>query len=139
MRHLVGKAGLLDKIEIDSAGTGAYHAGERADSRARQVATQRGLELDSIARQFEPSDFDRFDYVIAMDEDNMRNLLRIAPDGAAKGKVALLRSFDRNSPPGAGVPDPYYGGDEGFDEVFDIVEAACSGLLDEIRHRHHLD
>lgn len=138
MRHLVEGAGLGDHIEIDSAGTGAWHAGERADRRSRQTASQRGVELDSIARQVTVKDFTRFDYLLAMDRDNLRELHDLAPNDAARARVHLFRSFDPDAPRGAPVPDPYYGGPDGFDDVFDICEAACAGLLAHLRREHGL-
>jgi protein-tyrosine phosphatase len=92
-----------------------------------------------VARQFQPEDFARFDHVLAMDRENQAGLLALAPDPAARAKVRLLRSFDPASPPDAEVPDPYYGGARGFDEVFEICEAACRGLLAELRRTHALD
>ena len=138
MRHLVDGAGLGRAIEIDSAGTGAWHAGERADARARAAARARSIDLDSVARQVTRADFDRFDYLIAMDTDNQRSLERLAPTGDARDKIHLLRSFDPGSPRGAAVPDPYYGGDDGFEEVLDICQAACRGLLEHITRTHGL-
>ncbi len=132
MRALVERAGLAGAIEIDSAGTGAWHVGEPADDRAREAAARRGFQLDSLARQVTRADFERFDYLIAMDRENQEVLERLAPGKAARGKVRLLRSFDPAAPAGAPVPDPYYGGDAGFEKVLDICEAACRGLLEHI-------
>lgn len=136
MRHLIDEAGLQDRIELDSAGTGAWHAGEPRDPRSSAVGRRRGMPLSGRARQFQPEDFARFDYVLAMDRQNRDALLELAPDDEAAVKVHLLRAFDPESPPDADVPDPYYGGPEGFDRVFDICEAACRGLLEHLR-RHH--
>jgi len=138
MRAMIDRAGLTGAIEIDSAGTGAWHVGEPADDRARAAAARRGFELTSLARQVTRADFARFDYLVAMDEENLRALERLAPDKAARGKVRLLRSFDPSAPRGAAVPDPYYGGDDGFEEVLDICEAACRGLVDHIAREHGL-
>lgn len=138
MRALVADAGLTAAIEIDSAGTAAYHAGEKADRRSRATAERRGVRLESIARQFVAADFDRFDYVLAMDGDNLADLEALAPDDEARSRVALFRSFDPASPAGADVPDPYYGGERGFDDVFDICRAACEGLLDHLVREHGL-
>jgi protein-tyrosine phosphatase len=135
MRHLLVQEGLQAEIEVDSAGTGAWHAGEAADPRARATAERRGVRLDSLARQVVRDDFARFDYLVAMDRDNQRELERLAPDPAAREKIHLLRAFDAASPAGAAVPDPYFGGDDGFDEVFDICEAGCRGLLADVRAR----
>jgi len=132
MRALVERAGLAGRIEIDSAGTGAWHVGEPADERARVAAARRGFDLTSVARRVTRADFDRFDYLVAMDRENLIALERMAPDRAARGKVRLLRSFDPRAPDGAAVPDPYYGGEDGFEVVLDICEAACRGLLEHI-------
>jgi protein-tyrosine phosphatase len=138
MRKLVHEAGLGHEIEIDSAGTGDYHVGEPPDRRARSAARERGVELGGRARQFLPGDFARFELVVAMDRENLSNLQRIAPDAAAAQKLHLLRAFDPSAPKGAAVPDPYYGGERGFDQVLEIVFAACRGLLAEVRKRHAL-
>lgn len=138
MRHLVKQEGLDGLVELDSAGTGRWHVGEPPDERATETARARGFELRGRARQFEPKDFGRFDYVVAMDTSNRRNLLRMAPDEAARAKVHLLRDFDPKSPKDAEVPDPYYGGPDGFEKVFDIVESACRALLDHIRREHSI-
>ena len=138
MRAMIERAGLTAAIEIDSAGTGAWHVGEPADQRAREAAARRGYRLDSLARQVTRADFDRFDYLVAMDESNLRVLERMAPDRAARGKVHLLRSFDPQAPRGAAVPDPYYGGDDGFEEVLDICQAACRGLVEHLAREHGL-
>ena len=133
MRHLVRRAGLDGDIQIDSAGTGEWHVGEPRDRRSSEVGQRRGIPLGGRARQFVASDFARFDRVLAMDGQNLSALRDLAPDDAARAKVRLLRSYDPKSPADADVPDPYYGGPQGFDRVFDICEAACQGLLAEIR------
>lgn len=138
MQALLEREGLSDRVQLDSAGTGAWHAGERADARARETARRRGLSLTSIARQFTAADFDRFDHVVAMDADNVRDLERLAPSETARARISLFRSFDPDSAAGAGVPDPYYGGDRGFDDVFDMCEAAARGLLEHLRREHAL-
>ncbi|MFT3928057.1 MAG: low molecular weight protein-tyrosine-phosphatase [Myxococcales bacterium] len=139
MLALVKTAGLAGRIEIDSAGTAAYHVGERADRRSRQTAQARGVDLPSIARAFERSDFERFHYVLAMDEQNQRNLLALASTPAARSKVHLLRSFEpEHARDDLSVPDPYYGGPEGFERVFDICDSACRGLLAHVQREHGL-
>lgn len=134
MRRMVREAGLEDRVEIDSAGTGGYHVGSPPDRRAAAAAQRRGTTLEGAARTVESADFERFDLLLAADRENVRDLLEHAPDDASRAKVRLLRSFDKASVARADleVPDPYYGADGGFDEVLDIVEAACRGLLDEI-------
>jgi protein-tyrosine phosphatase len=138
MRRIVETQGLAERIEIDSAGTAAYHVGERPDRRARIAAERRGMSLDSRARQFTSADFDLLDYVLAMDADNLADLRALPGADAFAGHLGLLRDFDPIAPKGAEVPDPYYGGDRGFDEVLDLCEAACRGLLDHVRTRFDL-
>ena len=138
MRHLVSEAGLASRIQVDSAGTGGWHVGEPRDRRSSEVGQRRGIPLTGRARQFMAADFARYDYVVAMDGENLAALLELAPDEAAEKKVRLLRSFDPESPAGSDVPDPYYGGPQGFDRVFDICEASCRGLLAEIRSVHQM-
>ncbi len=138
MRAQVGAAGLSSRIAVESAGTAGYHAGERADARARAAAKARGLDLAGRARQFVAADFARFEFVLAMDRANHDDLLELASNEAERAKVALLRSFDATAPRGAGVPDPYYGGDQGFVEVLEICERACAGLLAHVREQHGL-
>jgi protein-tyrosine phosphatase len=135
MRGLVREAGLEDEIEIDSAGTGGWHAGDPPDRRATEAARRRGVTLDGGAREVRASDFEEFDLLLAMDRDNLRDLRAIAPDAEAAAKVRLLREYDPDSAgaPDLDVPDPYYGGPNGFETVLDQVERACRGLLDELR------
>ncbi len=133
MRARVREAGLEDEVVIDSAGTGAWHAGHPPDARATAEAAARGVRMEGRARQFAPDDFDRFDLVLAMDESNLADLRAIAPDAGARGRVRMLREFDPAEPDDRAVPDPYYGGPDGFAEVFDMVDAACAGLLDHLR------
>ncbi|HUF46645.1 MAG TPA: low molecular weight protein-tyrosine-phosphatase [Vicinamibacterales bacterium] len=129
-RHLAADAGWDDRLEIDSAGTGAWHAGEPADRRMRAAARRRGIEVASIARQVAREDFARFDHIFAMDADNLEALHQLAPR-EHREKIRLFRDLDPDEP-GADVPDPYYGGPEGFDEVLDIVTRASRALLDEL-------
>ncbi len=138
MRHLVAQAGLDAHIVVDSAGTSGYHVGDAPDRRARAVALRRNVDVSHRARQFKRDDFARFEYVLAMDEDNLDSLLRLARGLEPQPKLALLRSYDPESPAGAPVPDPYYGGDDGFEDVLDLCTAACNGLLAVIRKEHGL-
>ena len=134
MRHRVREAGLEDVIEIESAGTGSWHIGDPPDARAAAEARARGVAMTGAARQFGPADFDRFDLVLAMDRENAAHLRQIAPNAAAAAKVRLLREFDPAATVGdLSVPDPYYGGPEGFSTVFELVDAACRGLIDHLR------
>jgi len=138
MRQLLERERLVGEIEIDSAGTGDWHVGEPPDPRARASASRRGIELGGRARRVETKDFERFDFLIAMDRANRRDLLRMAPNDEAKAKVVLFRSYDPGSPREADVPDPYYGEGDGFETVLDICEAASRGLLQHIRENHRL-
>lgn len=138
MRQLLKLERLAGVIGIDSAGTGDWHLGEPPDRRARASAKRRGIELTGRARRVEMKDFERFDYLIAMDRANQRDLLRMAPDDLAKAKIALFRNYDPDSPGDADVPDPYYGEGDGFETVLDICEAASRGLLRHIRESHRL-
>jgi protein-tyrosine phosphatase len=135
MRHLLREEGLEDEITIDSAGTGAWHVGNPPDRRATAAAAARGIVLEGAARQVRPSDFDDYDLLLVADRENLADLRAIAPGEAARAKVRLLREFDPASEgaPDLDVPDPYYGGPDGFEDVLDLVEAACRGLLAEIR------
>jgi protein-tyrosine phosphatase len=133
MRELVRREGLEDQIALDSAGTGGWHVGDPPDARATATARTRGIVLDGAARQVRASDFDDFDLLLAMDRSNLRDLRHLAPDEDARAKVRLLREFDPGSDGDLDVPDPYYGGPGGFERVLDLVQAACEGLLGEIR------
>ncbi|MEU0284968.1 low molecular weight protein-tyrosine-phosphatase [Streptomyces sp. NPDC006147] len=134
-RARVAEAGLDDRVEVDSAGTGGWHEGEDADPRAVGVLRDNGYEAGHTARQFDPSWFAGLDLVIALDAGHLRALRRLAPTERDAGKVRLLRSYD----PGAGddldVPDPYYGDREGFEQCLEMVEAASEGLLAAVRER----
>lgn len=132
MRSIVLAEGLGGWIELDSAGTGSWHVGSPPDSRARAAAARRGVELTGTARQVDRGDFERFDLILAMDSSNLGELRAIAPV-QLRGKVRLLREFDPDADGDLDVPDPYYGAAGGFEEVFDLVQAACGGLLEEIR------
>jgi protein-tyrosine phosphatase len=130
-RHLVTEAGLDESIDIDSAGTHAYHVGNPPDRRARAAAERRGISLESIrARRVQPDDYERFSYIIAMDQDNLAILDEQADEGH-RDKLRLFLEF--SSGPEQEVPDPYYGGPTGFERVLDLVEDASRGLLEELR------
>ncbi len=124
--HLVKEAGLEERYEVESAGTSAYHVGERPDPRSVDVAARHGVELPSRARQVGGKDFETFDLIVAMDQQNVRDLLARCPT-AYRGKVRRLREYDPQG--GEDVPDPYYGGPGGFDEVYAMVERSCRALL----------
>ena len=133
-RGLIAREGLEQSVEIDSAGTHAYHVGEPPDRRARETAGRRGIDLaDLRARRVAAEDFDDFDYILAMDEDNFRNLSGICPP-AHEHKLMLLMDFAPHLRIRE-VPDPYYGGPAGFERVLDMVEDAAEGLLADVRRR----
>jgi protein-tyrosine phosphatase len=135
MRHILAAEGLEERVQVDSAGTGSWHVGEPADARAMAAAARRGIELTSVARQVQGEDFDDFDLILAADELNRRELLKISgEDPERTAKIRLLREFDpvARQDGDLEVPDPYYGGPEGFEEVLDLVDAACRGLLREL-------
>jgi len=131
MRGLLAEAGLDGEIEVESAGTGSWHIGSPRDPRSAAAAADRGVELTGLARQVDAADFEAFDLLVAMDRSNRGELLRIAPHDEARARVRLLREFGDGRDDD--VPDPYFGGDEGFAEVLEIVERCCRALLDEIR------
>jgi protein-tyrosine phosphatase len=126
MRHLLAERGLEDEIEVQSAGTGGWHAGSPPDARSTRAAAARGITLEGAARQVTRADFEDFDLLVAMDRDNLADLRAIAPPGT-EHKIRLLLGEGRD------VPDPYYGGPHGFEDVLDLVETACEQLLDELR------
>ncbi len=134
LRTLAAREAPELSIEVDSAGTAAYHVGEPPDPRTRQAAARRGYDLTALrARIVEPGDFERFDLILAMDRENLRVLQRRAPTGAHE-RLRLFLEFGPEASP-TEVPDPYYGGPNGFEEVLDLVEAATRGLLAHLRSR----
>jgi protein-tyrosine phosphatase len=132
LRQLVAEAGREDEIEIASAGTGDWHVGHPPDERATAAAAARGITLEGAAQQVTPADFGHYDLIVAMDRSNQRDLLALAPDGAARDKVVLLRDYDPEAGGDLDVPDPYYGGGDGFERVLDIVDRSARGLLDRL-------
>jgi len=125
--------GVLDRLSIDSCGTGGWHAGERADKRMRVAASRRGVDISSRARQVTPADLTDFDHILCMDDDNLDHLRTMGVDARA---VLMLEHHGDHD--GRAVPDPYYGGADGFERVLDLLEAACEGLLDHLQHSHDL-
>ena len=128
-KHLVEQKGESKNYLIDSAGTSAYHVGDRADARMRSHAKKRGIELTSISRQFEQEDFDQFDYIVAMDEENMHAMKYLARNKADLSKLYTMTDFSKRFNYNH-VPDPYYGGSDGFELVLDILEDASLGFYD---------
>jgi len=134
-RHMVAEQNLHEHIITDSAGTHAYHVGESPDRRAQATASKRGIDLSDLkARQVSAEDFEIFDYVLAMDRDNYAILEGLCPTGY-EDRLSLFLDF-ASSLQVAEVPDPYYGGVKGFDVVFDMVEQASTGLLEDIKNKH---
>lgn len=134
MTRLVAQLNLSDHIFCDSAGTISTHAGEKADARMRTHAIKRGYNLTSLSRQIKAKDFEYFDYIVAMDTDNIKAIKPFNPKGNFDHKIKLMTDFCNKPNPGY-VPDPYYGGAEGFEQVLDILEDGCSGLIDYINIR----
>ena len=129
--HLAREQGVLDRLDVDSCGTGGWHVGNRADPRSLAVARKYDIELPSCARQLNPEqDFDRFAWIIAMDRSNRDNLIA---SGADAGNVQLMMAFHpdyiKDPEKAPDVPDPYYGGPDGFEQVYDMLTGACAGLL----------
>lgn len=132
-RHKVRGAGLEDRIEIDSAGTGDWHVGKAPDARTRVAALRRGYDLSSLrARQVGASDFSRYDLILAMDHANLKDLQRLRGGASGAELDLFLRRYELEIDE---VPDPYYGGEDGFEQVLDLVERACDGLLMEVKRR----
>lgn len=134
MQHKVNEAGLQDLIEIDSAGTHAYHVGEKSDARSRAKAREKGVDMEYVrARKISINDYDQFDYILAMDNDNLELINYYAPDGHA-AEVSRFLDFANMSGTctQTEVPDPYYGGDEGFETVFELVNVGCDALLKHV-------
>ncbi len=131
LRRQVDQAGLADRIQVGSAGTGGWHIGDDADARSLAALRSRGYYLDHAARQFEPHWFDDHEVVIALDSGHLRELRAMRP-GA---EVRLLREWDPEAHGDLDVPDPYFGGSRGFEDVLDMVERSCSALLEDLRNR----
>ncbi len=132
-QHLVNQSGLELYFEIDSAGTGAWHVGQPANSKSQSVAQERGVELHSVARKLVHSDLEYFDMIVAMDFNNREDILSMSNRSDLHEKVILLRDFDPDPDDGQ-VPDPYHGEMDGFNEVYDIVNRSCEELLDFLKH-----
>ena len=130
MQKYVDEAGLSDKFEIDSAGIGPWHVGQLPDKRMREHGARRGYRIDHIARQFDATkDFDRFDYIVVMDEDNYRNITRQARNDDDRKKVIRMADYFIKYKGRTSVPDPYYGDGEDFELALDLIEDGCKGLL----------
>jgi protein-tyrosine phosphatase len=135
--HLVRKGGLSERFEVDSCAIGDWHVGHPADPRSQDVARRNGIELACTSRQIDRTrDFEYFDWIICMDRQNLRDLYHLAPDEHV-AKIHLMREFDPESnleaDVGVEVPDPYYGGPQGFDTMYAMLRRSCEKLLDELR------
>jgi protein-tyrosine phosphatase len=136
MRRVLHESGLDGVVEVDSAGTSDEHAGDAPDRRAVAEAARRGLDLKTLrARRVRPDDWERYDMLLVADDMVERALLRHAPHGAARTKVHRMTAFGPDAHLDE-VPDPYYGGPDGFEQVYDLLERACRGLVDHLRARH---
>lgn len=136
-KSLVKSEGLEADFFIDSAGTSAYHLGEPADRRMRKHAERRNIQLTSRSRKFTRADFNNFDYILAMDGSNYDDIISLDRRGEHRDKVFMMTDFSalyKNYD----VPDPYFGGDDGFEEVLDLLEESCRGLLDQMKKKHGL-
>lgn len=137
-RTVVEEAGLGDRFRIDSAGTSGYHDGDPPDRRTTAVAARRGVRVAGTSRQVTGADLDTFDYLIVMDRENLDSVERLASHLGSSPDVRLFREFDPDAGGETDVPDPYFGGPDGFENVHDLVERSARGLLDHLRERHGL-
>lgn len=135
LRQMAQERGLEHELVIDSAGLGNWHTGDLPDRRMRQHASQRGYNLTHRARQIKGVDFCDFDLIIGMDDENLRALRRMAPTPEARDKISCMVDYSTLRPRPASVPDPYYGTGKDFDYALDLIEDACSGLLDSLTHK----
>jgi protein-tyrosine phosphatase len=131
-KAMVDEQDLSDAFHCDSAGTIGFHSGQPADRRMRAAAEKRGYNVDSISRQVRPEDFETFDHIIGMDMDNMEGLESIGKHTPGKAKLSLMCDYAKEHDLRE-VPDPYYGGKQGFELVLDLLEDACAGLLEELK------
>jgi protein-tyrosine phosphatase len=132
--HKIKQAGLADGVMSDSCGTGNYHIGAQPDKRSIHVAVKHGIPINHACRQLSEIDLQEFDYLLAMDKSNQRDILFLATD-AQREKVLLIRSFDKSDTK-LEVPDPYYGGSKEFQEVFEILDRSLDGFISHLRERH---
>lgn len=132
-RHLSRQSDPEYTFEADSAGTGSWHVGEPPDPRSAEVAARHGIPLEGVARQIRLDDFHDFDLILAMDHDNLQEIERLRGSSETRATLALLREFDSEAEGDLNVPDPYYGGPDGFERVFELVHRSCRALLDELR------
>lgn len=136
-RHKIKNESLSHRFEIDSCGTGDYHIGSQPDHRTIKVAHKNNVEISHACRQLVEADLEYFDYILAMDRSNHNNILRLSTQKSFEEKVILMRDFDSQYP-GTDVPDPYWGGDPEFQEVFSILDRSLSGFIAHLRRQHSL-
>jgi protein-tyrosine phosphatase len=132
MKALTESQGVDHLFDIDSAGIGSWHVGQLPDRRMREHGARRGYDFNHHARQVKPADFDRFDLILTMDDANFVEITGQALTDEERAKVVPLARFLRHHPQAHDIPDPYYGGDAGFERVIALLEDACEGLLDEL-------
>ena len=132
LEHLISQHQLSARLRVDSAGTGAWHAGETADKRSQQTANRHGISLSSRARQITLEDLEHFDHIFAMDQQNLRSIAQLSSNNEHRRKLRLLRDLDPEAGPNSDTPDPYYGGPGGFEEVFQICLRSCQSLVSEL-------
>ena len=132
-KKMLAERGLAGRIAVDSAGIGGWHVGQLPDSRMRRHGAAHGYNFDSRARQFSAADFSRFSHIVVMDEENYKAITRMAE--ADRRKVMRMACFLRHHPGQTSIPDPYYGGESGFELVIELLEDACEGLIDHITNK----
>ena len=133
MKKMIADEGLEERIFVDSAATSSWNEGKTPDERMRLHGTKRGYDFCSIARTFRSSDFDKFDYILVMDNNNYMNVKKLAKSEEDVSKIYRMTDFSNDFSDDDHVPDPYYGGDDGFNLVMDLLEDACRGLLKEVK------
>lgn len=134
MKHIIAKNESSDSMEVDSAGTSGYHDGDLPDRRMRSHGNKRGYNFNSISRKFTVNDFENFDLIIAMDDNNYDNIMRLSPDLESQNKVYRMVDFSQKYDYDH-IPDPYYMGAEGFELVLDLLEDACEGLYNQLKDK----
>ena len=131
-RHVAQEADRLAKYSVSSAGTDAWHVGESPDPRMRRVAATHGIQYDGTAQQLRPGDLEKYDLLFVMDQEILRDVVRMARSTEQRRKIHLLREYDPSSEPGAAVPDPYYGNIFDFEETYQIIERSVRGLFEAL-------
>lgn len=138
MKEIIRKERLTNRIEVDSAGTAGYHIGELPDPRMRSHGAQRGYKFNTLSRKFISEDFDHFDLILAMDDNNYNNIMRLSPDVESQKKVHRMVEYSQKFNHDH-IPDPYYSGADGFELVLDLLEDACDGLMKDLEEKKILD